>query len=73
MTFLFNVIGFDFHFRFNIIKKFPLLFLLNSIDRNHHITIYCPNLTIQVNTYSVLQYLIYCFFSFIIGCQAIKF
>lgn len=21
MTFLFNVIGFDFHFRFNIIKK----------------------------------------------------
>lgn len=52
MTFLFNVIGFDFHFRFNIIKKFPLLFLLNSIDRNHHITIYCPNLTIQVNTHS---------------------
>lgn len=52
MTFLFNVIGFDFHFRFNVIKKFPLLFLLNSIDRNHHITIYCPNLTIQVNTHS---------------------
>lgn len=26
--------------------------LLNSIDRNHHITIYCPNLTIQVNTHS---------------------
>lgn len=54
MTFLFNVIGFDFHFRFNIIKKKKFLhfILLNSIDRNHHITIYCPNLTIQVNTHS---------------------